>query len=229
MAIKENLESLEDRICAAVRRSGRKREEIKLVVVSKTRSPEIIREAASAGVRAFGENRVQEARSKIPLLTDLDVEWHLVGHLQTNKVKYVLPLFSVLQSVDSLKLARAIDERALNEGIDSVDCYLQVNTSGEASKSGVEPASAPGLLPELSGLEIVRFTGFMTIGPWGGDENAVRKSFTGLRKIRNEAVAAGYDMPELSMGMSDDFEMAIEEGATIIRVGRAVFGERPVV
>lgn len=227
MSIEENLIALEERISAAALRSGRKREEIKLVVVSKTRTPEMIREAAIAGAVCFGENRVQEARSKIPSLSDLDIEWHLVGHLQTNKVKYVLPLFSVIQSVDSLRLARSIDGRAVREDIASVECYLQVNTSGEETKSGVTPASVADLLPELLGLERVRFAGFMTIGPLSGDERAIRESFVLLRDIRDSAVAVGFDMPELSMGMSDDFEMAIEEGATVIRVGRAIFGERP--
>ncbi len=229
MSIVENLITLEERISAAALRSGRKREEIKLVVVSKTRAHEVIREAVTAGATCFGENRVQEARSKIPSLSDLNLEWHLVGHLQTNKVKYVLPLFSVIQSVDSLRLAGAINERAIRDNVDSVECYLQVNTSGEETKSGVTPASVPDLLPEFAGLERVRFAGFMTIGPLSDEERIIRESFVLLRDIRDSAVAGGFEMSELSMGMSGDFEMAIEEGATVIRVGRAVFGERPGV
>ena len=229
MSIEDNLKALEEKIGAAAARSGRRREDVKLVVVSKTRPEDEIREAAGAGVTCFGENRIQEARAKIPGLNELDLEWHLVGHLQTNKVKYVLPLFSVVQSVDSLRLAEAINERAVRENVNPVECYLQVNTSGEETKSGVTPESVTGLLPELRRLEKLNFTGFMTIGPLTNDEKAIRESFVLLREIRENAAAAGFDMHELSMGMSDDFEIAIEEGATVIRVGRAVFGDRPVI
>lgn len=226
MSIEENLKTLEEKISSAAVLSGRRREDIKLVVVSKTRTQEEVREVVAAGVTCFGENRVQEARSKIPMLYDLDLEWHLVGHLQTNKAKYILPLFAVIQSVDSLRLAQAINERAGKENVDSIECYLQVNTSGEETKSGVAPESVLGLLPELNSLEKLNVTGFMTIGPLTEDERVIRGSFIRLREIRDNAIAAGFDIRELSMGMSDDFEIAIEEGATVIRVGRAVFGER---
>ncbi len=229
MSIEDNLKALEEKIGAAAARSGRRREDIKLVIVSKTRTEEEIREAAAGGVACFGENRIQEARAKIPGLNELDLEWHLVGHLQTNKVKYVLPLFSVIQSVDSVRLAEAINERAVRENVSPVECYLQVNTSGEETKSGVAPETVPGLLTELHHLEKLNFTGFMTIGPLTDDERSIRESFILLRDIRDSAIAAGFDMHELSMGMSDDFEIAIEEGATVIRVGRAVFGDHPVV
>ncbi|MCP4230052.1 MAG: YggS family pyridoxal phosphate-dependent enzyme [bacterium] len=226
MSIKDNLDKLEAAISGAAERTGRKRSDIKTVVVSKTHPTSVIREAIEVGVKVLGENRVQEARAKIPELADLDIEWHLVGHLQRNKVKYVLPLFSVIQSLDSLRLARAIEERAVHEGIDSVECFLQVNTSGEDSKFGVASDGALSLMDEIAGLERLSVNGFMTIGPLGGDERAIRKSFGVLRDIRDKAVVSGYESSELSMGMSSDFEVAIEEGATVIRVGRVVFGER---
>jgi pyridoxal phosphate enzyme (YggS family) len=218
MRIADNLEKVNENIAAAAARAGRDPADVTLVVVTKTRTPDEIREAAAAGVETFGENRVQEATAKIPELADLPVSWHMVGHLQRNKVKAALELFDVVQSLDSLRLAAEIDKRASAP----VPCLLEVNTSGEESKFGVTVISGLTQYPNI-GLR-----GLMTVGPLTADEDRIKRAFAELAglfgKVKTDATPR---FRELSMGMTDDYEIAIEEGATIIRVGRAIFGERP--
>jgi pyridoxal phosphate enzyme (YggS family) len=224
MQIAENLKRVKDNISTAAARADRDPDKITLVVVTKTRTPDEIREAAAAGVEIFGENRVQEAAAKIPELADLHVSWHMVGHLQRNKVKKALELFDVVQSLDSLRLAAEIDKRASAP----VPCLLEVNTSGETSKFGVAPSEVGTVISELAEYPNIDLRGLMTVGPLTTDANRIRRAFTELAGLF--AVVKSNADPafrELSMGMTDDYETAIEEGATIVRIGRAIFGERP--
>jgi pyridoxal phosphate enzyme (YggS family) len=224
MQIAENLERVKDNISTAAARAGRGPNEITLVVVTKTRTPDEIREAAAAGVEIFGENRVQEAAGKIPKLADLEVSWHMVGHLQRNKAKKALELFDVIQSLDSRRLANEINTRAISP----VPCLLEVNTSGEESKFGVAPGEVGAVIGELAQYSNIDLRGLMTVGPLTTDANRIRRAFTELAGLFVEVKAnAGPAFRELSMGMTDDYETAIEEGATIVRIGRAIFGERP--
>lgn len=224
MRIADNLKRVNEKIAAAAARAGRNPTDVTLVVVTKTRAPDEIRAAAEAGVRVFGENRIQEAAVKIPELADLRVSWHMVGHLQRNKVKKALELFDVVQSLDSLRLAAEIDKRAAGP----VPCFLEANTSGETSKFGVAPAEVAGLVSELAEYPNIDLRGLMTVGPLTTDADRIRRAFAELAASFDEVkTSAGGQFRELSMGMTDDYEIAIEEGATIIRVGRALFGERP--
>lgn len=197
------------------------------MAVSKTVSAERIREALDAGITLFGENYVQEARGKIPAVGH-DVEWHMIGHLQTNKVKYVVNLFDWIHSVDRLELAQELDKRA-GQHSRKLNVLIEVNTGSEASKSGVEISHALELVRQVSVLQNVNVRGLMTMPPYSDDPEHSRPYFRALRALRAEitrAAIAGVSMDELSMGMTDDFEIAIDEGATIIRVGRAIFGAR---
>lgn len=217
--IRANLERVRERIAEAAERSGRRASDVRLVGVSKTVEAERIRRAVEAGLTALGENRVQEAKGKIAEL-GRPVSWHLVGHLQTNKAKDAVQLFDVIQSLDRLELARELDRRAAAAGR-IVDALVEVNLGGEASKTGLAPAGVGGLLDGLAGLGHVRVRGLMTIPPVG-DPGETRGWFRALRKL-----AERHGLAELSMGMSADFEVAVEEGATIVRVGAAIFGPRP--
>lgn len=224
MRIADNLEKVNENIAAAAARAGRDPTDVTLVVVTKTRTLDEIRAAATAGIEIFGENRIQEAAVKIPELADLPVSWHMVGHLQRNKVKKALELFDVIQSLDSLRLAAEIDKRAAAP----VPCLLEVNTSGEASKFGVAPSEVGTVISELAEYPNIDLRGLMTVGPLTADADRIRRAFAELAASFDEVKAsAGGPFRELSMGMTDDYEIAIEEGATIIRVGRALFGERP--
>jgi pyridoxal phosphate enzyme (YggS family) len=224
MQTAENLKRVKDNISTAAARAGRDPNEITLVVVTKTRTPDEIRKAAEAGVKVFGENRIQEAAAKIPKLTDLEVSWHMVGHLQRNKAKKALELFDVIQSLDSRRLATEINRRAVSP----VPCLLEVNTSGEESKFGVAPGEVDAIISELAQYSNIDLRGLMTVGPLTTDINRIRRAFAELAGLFAEANAnAGPAFRELSMGMTDDYETAIEEGATIVRIGRAIFGERP--
>ena len=214
--VQANLERVRERIARAARRAGRRPEGILLIGVSKTVPAERVREAIAAGLPALGENRVQEAREKIRAL-GRPVPWHLIGHLQTNKVKDALELFDVIQSVDRLALASEIALRARRP----VDVLVQVNVGGEASKSGFARSEVKPALDALRSMPMLRVRGLMAIPPAVDEPEKARPWFRGLRELRD---AAGLD--ELSMGMSGDFEVAIEEGATMIRVGTAIFGER---
>jgi len=228
VSIKDNLIALEQGIESSCARAGRIRSEITLVAVTKTRTAAEIDDAIRAGVAQIGENRVQEATAKKPLVT-LPVTWHMVGSLQTNKAKKALELFDVIQSVDSLHLALELQRRC--EQMDKhLDALVEVNTSGEPSKHGVRPEATPDLVAELLKLDQLQLAGLMTIGPGLAieDPEASRPCFKTLRALaENCRQRFGIPLPHLSMGMSSDFEVGIEEGATIIRVGTAIFGPRP--
>jgi pyridoxal phosphate enzyme (YggS family) len=221
--IEERLEIVRSRIGAAARHAGRNPASIRLVLASKTQPAAAIRAAARAGARDFGENYVREALAKRAELADLpEIRWHLIGHLQTNKAKTAAGAFALIQSVDSVRLAEAI-VRA--QSSPRVHALIEVNLGGEASKSGVAPDRVAAILDAARGrLEI---DGLMTIPPPAASAEAARPWFARLREMRDRLAAqSGLALSELSMGMTDDFEVAIEEGATIVRIGRAVFGER---
>jgi pyridoxal phosphate enzyme (YggS family) len=231
MSIAENLLRVIERIEAAARRSGRRTEDITLVAVSKTFPAERIREAYDAGLRVFGENRVQEFTAKIHSLRDLrDAEWHLIGHLQTNKAAKAVELFAAVDSVDSLRLAEKLNASAELLG-KKLAVLIEVNVGGETAKSGIAPDSREleDLLfaaPELHHLE---FRGLMTVPPFADDPQRARPYFRKLRELRDQIGARrlpAVNINVLSMGMSHDFEVAIEEGSTCVRVGTAIFGER---
>jgi len=226
-AIRTNISEIRKRIIAAATRTNRDPGDIQLMAVSKTVSPERIREAMEAGVKVFGENYVQEAREKIPAIGQA-AEWHMIGHLQTNKVKYVINLFDWVHSVDRLELAKELDKRA-GQHSRKLNVLIEVNVSGEESKNGIEPSQVMELVRQVSVLPNLSVRGLMTMPPYSDDPETSRPYFKALRKLRDEISAAAIPnirIDELSMGMTDDFEVAIEEGATIIRVGRAIFGER---
>jgi len=217
--IAENIARIRARIAAASDRSGRDPADVTLIAVSKTHPPEAIAVAYAAGIRDFGENRVQEAAEKIPAARALGVDatWHLIGNLQRNKVAAALPLFDVIHSIDSLRLARAINERSTA----GAHVLLEVNVSGEASKHGVSPEDAPDLVERIGHMRHLALIGLMTVAPVAADPEDVPAVFRRLRELRD-----ALGVRELSMGMTDDFEVAIEEGATFVRVGRAIFGAR---
>jgi pyridoxal phosphate enzyme (YggS family) len=231
MSIPENIAAIQRRIDSAARRAGRRPEEIALMAVSKTHPPERIREAYQAGLRLFGENRVQEFSGKAVALRDLaGAEWHMIGHLQTNKAGKTAELFSAVDSVDSVKLAEKLDLAARNLG-KKLSVLIEINVGGEAAKSGVAPDSREleELLLACPRFEALEFRGLMTVPPFTDDPEGARPYFRALRELR-DAIARrklpAVRMDVLSMGMSHDFEVAIEEGSTCVRVGTAIFGER---
>ena len=231
MSVAANIASIQERIIAAARRAGRRPEEIALMAVSKTQPPERIREAYVAGQRLFGENRVQEFTAKNNALRDLHAaEWHMIGHLQSNKAAKTAELFRSVDSVDSLKLAEKLDAAAGLLGR-KLDVLVEINVGGEAAKSGVAPRSSAleELLMAAARLKALVFRGLMTVPPWSDDPQDARSYFRKLRELR-DAIAArklsAVVVDQLSMGMSHDFEVAIEEGSTCVRVGTAIFGER---
>lgn len=217
--IRTNLERVRERVARAAERAGRRAEDVLLVGVSKTVDVARIRAAIAAGLGALGENRVQEARDKITEL-GRTVQWHLVGHLQTNKVRDALELFDVIHSVDRIDLARELDRRARAKGR-TIDAFVQVNVGGELSKGGWPPEAVETAVGAISALSGLKLRGLMTIPPAVERTEDARAWFRTLRKL-----AERHGLPELSMGMSADFEVAIEEGATMVRVGTAVFGPR---
>ncbi len=208
----------------AAARAGRDPGSVTLLGVSKTFPAAMVRAYWEAGLRDFGENYIQEARDKAAELAGqgLTPTWHFIGHLQTNKAKYAAPLFPVIHSLDQLELAGELHRRATREGR-TIDVYVQVNVSGEGSKSGLSPEALPGFLEALSGLTALRPVGLMTMPPYDPDPERSRPHFAALRRLRDRHAPR---LPGLSMGMSGDFEVAIEEGATIVRVGTALFGPR---
>jgi PLP dependent protein len=227
--LKKRIAEVQERIEKAASRSGRSGGDIQLMAVSKTRSYEEIMAAFELGLSLFGENRVQEAEEKFSAPLPEGMELHMIGHLQSNKVKKILPLVTCIQSVDSEKVAKEISKRALAFDKD-VEIFLELNSSGEESKSGF--ADYKALEKSLASIiELPRIIprGLMTIGPLGGDEKAVRRAFSDLReaKAKLEKSFPRIKLTELSMGMSGDYEMAIEEGATMVRIGTLLFGERP--
>lgn len=220
------LSAIHSRIEAAARKAGRAAAEVGLVAVSKTHPAELVREAFEAGQPVFGENRVQELVAKAPELPAA-VRWHLIGHLQKNKIRKVLPLVELIHGVDSLELAEDIDRIAAELGL-FPRILLEVNVSGEASKFGFPPEVLRRQLDGILSLRRVQVEGFMTIAPLAEEGEKARPFFAALRALRDElAGEAGVPLPVLSMGMSGDFEVAIEEGATLVRVGSAIFGSRP--
>lgn len=231
MTISENITVVRERMAVAALRAGRRGEEITLMAVSKTRPAERIREAYGAGLRVFGENRVQEFAGKVDALADLrGIEWHLIGHLQSNKAAKAVELFQAVDSVDSLKLAEKLNSSARQLG-KKVGVLIEVNVGGEAAKSGVAPDSAElnELLLTAPRLEMLSFRGLMTVPPFTDDPEGTRPYFRSLRELRDKIAARGLPgvfLEQLSMGMSHDFEIAIEEGSTCVRVGTAIFGGR---
>jgi len=231
MSIAENIAAIQERIDAAARRAGRRPEEIALMAVSKTHTPERIREAYDAGLRVFGENRVQEFAGKATALVDLhDTEWHMIGHLQTNKASRAVELFGAVDSVDSVKLAEKLDAAARGLG-KKLGVLIEINVGGEAAKSGLAPDSKEleEILLAAPKLEALEVRGLMTVPPWADDPESARLHFRSLRQLRDSIAARkpqNVGMDVLSMGMSHDFEVAIEEGSTCVRVGTAIFGER---
>ena len=219
--IAQRVEAVRERIARACARSARSPDEVTLVAVCKGFPPEAIREAADAGLRHFGENRVQEAEAKRPTLAGLpaSIVWHMVGHLQTNKVKTALNLFDIIQSVDSLHLAEVISQRAPRP----VPVFLEVNLAGEATKYGFDVSELPAAAAAIARFPHLDVRGLMTVAPLVHDPEEVRPLF---RRLRDTARSLG--LRELSMGMTDDFEVAVEEGATHVRIGRAIFGERRI-
>ncbi|MBU4227675.1 YggS family pyridoxal phosphate-dependent enzyme [bacterium] len=223
--IKNNLEIINEKIKKAALKANRNPEEIKLVAVTKTATIEQIKEAINAGVKIIGENKVQEAKEKYQILT-ADTEWHLVGHLQTNKVKYAIEIFDCIQTVDSIKLAKEIDKRSLQFG-KTTNVLVEVNVSGEESKYGIKPEEVEPFLKEISEFSRIRVRGLMTIAPIEEDKEVVRPYFRKLRELSKEIKSKNIKnvkMDYLSMGMTDDFEVAIEEGANMVRIGRGIFG-----
>ena len=227
MSVAENLKAVMDRIAAAAKRAGRDPSSVRLVTVTKTVAPERIREAVAAGAAILGENRVQEAKEKIEALGSI-ASWHLIGRLQTNKAKYAVRLFDLIHSVDTIGLARELDKQAAKTG-KVQDVLIEVSIAGEASKAGMAVREAPALVRGVASLRHVRVRGLMTMPPYSEDPDDSRPFFRVLRELA-EAIAKenipGVSMQELSMGMSGDFEVAVEEGATLVRVGTAIFGER---
>lgn len=225
-AFRANLAAVEQRIANACARAGRERASVRLLPITKTVPAHILRHAYEAGIRNFGENKIQEASSKHGELADLAIDWSIVGHLQTNKVKYLTRFACEFQALDSLRIAEALDKRLVREDR-TLDVFVQVNTSGEASKFGLHPDA---LLPFVDALE--RFPrlkprGLMTLALFSADMEKVRRCFVLLRTLRDQAVERHPGVSGLSMGMTGDFETAIEEGATVVRIGQAIFGQRP--
>jgi pyridoxal phosphate enzyme (YggS family) len=231
VSLVENIERVRHRINDAARRAGRTPDEVSLMAVTKTFPPERIREAYAAGLRLFGENRVQEFAGKAPALGDLaGAEWHMIGHLQTNKAAKAAELFSGIDSVDSLRLAERLNSLA-EQQTKTLVVLIEVNVGGEEAKSGINPGSddLQKILNAAPHLQNLRIRGLMTIPPFTHDPQQARPYFQRLRALRDEIASQrlpGIGMDVLSMGMSHDFEVAIEEGSTCVRVGTAIFGER---
>lgn len=223
--IRARLQAVDGRIERAARAAGRPPDDIRLVAVSKTFPAETIRQAHEAGQRDFGENYLQEAVGKMELLRDLPIEWHYIGPIQSNKTRQIAERFSWVHSLDRLKIAQRLSE-SRPAALAPLQVCIQVNVSGEASKSGVEPGDAPALAREVARLPGLRLRGLMAIPEPTDDEALQRSRFRLLRELKEGIAASGLPMDTLSMGMTDDLESAIAEGATMVRVGRAIFGER---
>jgi pyridoxal phosphate enzyme (YggS family) len=226
---KARLDEVERRIAKAAERAGRKPEEIKLIPVSKTHPVPVLREAMAAGINCFGENKVQEAEGKIEKLGSSGLEWHLIGHLQANKARRAVKLFSVIHSLDSVELARRLERICEEEGRTELPVLAEMDLAGEETKAGIAESELPALAEFLRGCKFLRFRGLMIVPPFFETAEDVRPYFRRLREIRDglleKDLFAGR-AGELSMGMTHDFEIAIEEGATMVRVGTAIFGER---
>ncbi len=221
-----NLKAVGERIAAACGRSGRDPGEVRLLPVTKTVPADILRLAFAAGIADFGENKLQEAREKQAALADLAISWSIIGHLQTNKVKYLVRFAREFHALDSLRLAEELNRRLDAEDRD-LDVFVQVNTSGEASKYGLQPGDLMPFVDRLSDYPRLRPRGLMTLAIFSAEAERVRTCFRLLRDLRDRAVASHPGITQLSMGMSGDYEVAIEEGASVVRVGQAIFGPRP--
>ena len=225
----ENLNSVRNRIANAAKRAGRDPSGVKLVAVSKTHPVETVREAMAGGATVFGENKVQEGESKIIEIGREGVEWHLIGHLQSNKARKAVQLFDVIQSVDSIELAERLERMCIDEGRDELTVFVQVDLAGEATKSGVPERELGELAAYLKTCKRLRFNGLMLLPPFCEDPESTRPFFKRLKAMRDDLSSQNMFSDgdcDLSMGMSHDFEIAIEEGATVVRVGTAIFGER---
>lgn len=217
-----NLSAVRVRIEEAARRAGRDPREIKLVAVSKTHASSVLTEAIAVGVKTLGENKVQEAQDKIPEVGRDKAEWHLIGHLQSNKARKAVQLFDVIESLDSLELAERLERICLEEGRESLSIFIQVDLANEETKSGIPENELPELIEFLKDCKILKLDGLMIVPPYFDETEKVQPYFQRLRSIRDRLLPDGG----LSMGMSHDFEVAIEEGATVVRVGTAIFGQR---
>jgi pyridoxal phosphate enzyme (YggS family) len=215
--IAQNLIAIKERVAAACQRANRSPNEVTVIAVTKTQLYSTIEAAFKEGLHDFGENRVQEAEEKIKRLSHINSRWHLIGHLQTNKVKTAVQLFDIIHSVDSIKLAEVINRNANNE----IEVLLQVNVAEEGTKGGFSVAELPSALKTTSKLPNLKVRGLMTIAPWVSDSEEVRPVFKRLKELCDS-----LGLKHLSMGMTDDYEVAIQEGATMVRIGRAIFGAR---
>jgi pyridoxal phosphate enzyme (YggS family) len=224
MTIAENIRNVAERISKAASRAGRRPDDIDLVAITKTVDIERIREAIAAGIRIVGENYVQEAREKIAAIGH-GVEWHMTGHLQRNKARGAVDLFDMVQTVDTIELARELDKRARAAG-KVLRCLVEINLGGEISKTGIGKDELLPFLQSLRDLNSLSVQGLMAIPPYFEDAEMARPYFKAMRQLLERAKGEGFPLRELSMGMSHDFEVAIEEGATMVRIGTAIFGER---
>ena len=227
--LKERLESILARIERTTLRCGRRPEDVRLVAVAKTKPADLVRQAIVAGAQIIGENYVQEAREKFETLIDLPVQWHFIGHLQTNKAKYAVRMFDLIHTVDSFKLASELDRQAY-KAAKIQNILVQVNISGETTKSGVSDEETIALLKQIGALKNLRVRGLMTMPPFFDAPEKARPCFAQLRTLSQrigQQHLTNIVMEELSMGMTGDFEVAIEEGATLVRIGTAIFGDRP--
>lgn len=225
-AFAANLQGVQERIAAACRRSGRQPDDVRLLPVTKTVPAHILRHAFAAGISDFGENKLQEARDKQAILGDLAIRWSIIGHLQTNKVKYLVRLASEFHALDSVRLAEELNRRL--DALDrDLDVFVQVNTSGEHSKFGLHPDDLLPFVERLADYPRLKPQGLMTLAVFSSDAERVRPCFRLLRDLRDRAVELHSGLTRLSMGMSGDYELAIEEGADVVRVGQAIFGPRP--
>jgi pyridoxal phosphate enzyme (YggS family) len=220
-----NWAQIRRRVDDACREAGRDPASVSILPVSKTFGPELVRAAVGLDLHRFGENKVQEIRDKAAPLADCGIDWVMIGHLQTNKVRDVARLASEVQSLDRLELAEALDRRLQQEGR-AIDVLAQVKTSSEPSKYGLSPEQLPAFLDTLRGYDTLRVRGLMTLATHSSESAEVRGCFRMLRDLRDEAVLQGHDLPRLSMGMSGDFPLAIAEGASEVRIGTAIFGSR---
>lgn len=227
MNISQAVKDLRAAICKTALQAGRDPKNIQLVLVTKTVEPQLILEAYQTGERDFGENRVQEWQEKKDALPQ-DIRWHLIGHLQTNKVKYVIGRIALIHSLDRLDLADAIGKQAKAKGIAAVPCLVQVNMSGEESKFGLDPDQVEDFVRQMSSWPSIKLLGLMSIGPLTEDEGKIRECFRKTRELRDELKKkfSQYGWDILSMGMSDDYQVAIEEGSNMLRIGSRIFGER---
>lgn len=227
MGIADNLSQIEEKITLACERAGRSREEVKLIAVSKTKPVEDIHEAIAYGIRSFGENKVQELKEKMEILGE-ELDWHLIGHLQTNKVKHIVGKVSLIHSLENMRLAEALDKEAKKRKT-TVDVLVEVNVAKEDSKFGIKPEDAEGFIRQVSEFENIRIKGLMTVAPYTDISEENRRYFKELKKIMvdlNRKNIHNVNMSVLSMGMTGDYEVAIEEGATLVRVGTGIFGNR---